>query len=57
MLKTILIILGVFILLLNALIVYSACVMASREDRVMERCYEKWEQEHTGQSFLSETED
>lgn len=56
MLKTILIILGVFILLLKALIVYSACVMAGREDRAMERCCEKWDQEHTGQSFLSETE-
>ena len=49
MLKTILTILGVLTLLLIALIGYAACVVAGREDRVMEHLYEKWAMEHPDQ--------
>ena len=34
-------------LVLLALIGYAACVAAGREDRAMERMYEKWELEHS----------
>ena len=34
-------------LVLLALIVYVVCIAAGREDRAMERMYEKWELEHS----------
>lgn len=46
--KTVLIVTLVTIFLLVALLVYAFCVAAGREDRAMERMYEKWELDHTG---------
>ena len=48
MLGTILKITLILTLVLLALIGYAACVAAGREDRVMERMYEKWELDHAG---------
>ena len=47
MLGTILTITLILALVLLALIVYVACIATGREDRVMERMYEKWELEHS----------
>ena len=49
MLKAVLTILGVLTLLLITLIGYAACVAAGREDRAMDRLYEKWAIEHSDQ--------
>ena len=46
--KTVLIVTLVTIFLLVALLVYAFCAAASREDRAMERMYEKWELARTG---------
>ena len=57
MLKTILTILGILTVLLIALISYAACIAASREDRVMERLYEKWAMEHSNQEQTAAIEE
>ena len=47
MLGTVLTITLILTLVLLALIGYAACVAAGREDRAMERMYEKWEPDHS----------
>ena len=46
--KTVLIVTLVTMFLLVALMVYAICAAAGREDRAMERMYEKWELDHAG---------
>ena len=46
--KTVLIVTLVTLFLLVALLVYAFCAAAGREDRAMERMYEKWKLDHTG---------
>ena len=56
MLGTILTITLILNLMLLALISYAACVAAGREDRAMERMYEKWELEHSEKAVPAPTE-
>lgn len=56
MLRTILMITLGLVLLLFALIGYAACVVSGREDRAMEKFYEKWEQEHAEKKQMAEME-
>ena len=48
--KTVLIVTLVTLFLFVALLVYAVCAAAGREDRAMERMYEKWELDHTGKA-------
>lgn len=56
MLGTILKITLILTLVLLALIGYAACVAAEREERAMERMYEKWEMEHSDKAVPAPTE-
>ena len=56
MLGTILKITLILTLVLLALIGYAACVAAGREERAMERMYEKWEMEHSDKAVPAPTE-
>ena len=56
MLGTILTITLILALVLLALIVYVACIAAGREDRAMERMYEKLELEHSEKTMPAPAE-